>query len=172
MANITTTYDTIANPYINPYLQRTNDVVLSTDSNLTDLGDFSNNGDGGSSGGSGSDSNSNGNTQIQSVKSDGAIGDVWIRNFIRSENWKPSTQGFAIDGQTGYAEFHNVHVVGKISALTGEIGGFLIGATNLSSTYGGNTTILSSGFTAFAAGPTGAPTVTITQEGYLTAKRG
>jgi hypothetical protein len=33
------------------------------------------------------------------------LGDLWIKNFIRSENWKPKTTGFTIDGQTGYVEF-------------------------------------------------------------------
>lgn len=60
-------------------------------------------------------------------------------------------------------------VVGGITATTGTIGGFTIGATTLSATSGGNTTTLSSGSTAFSAGPTGSPTVTITQAGVLTA---
>lgn len=131
MANIYTTYDTIPNPYINPYLERSNDIVLSTDTTLTDLGESSNNSNGGYNGISDventTNSNVNGNPSTQPVKSDGSMGDIWIRNFIRSENWKPSTQGFAIDGQTGYAEFHNVKVVGEIAALTGSIGGFVIG---------------------------------------------
>lgn len=173
MANTITTYDTIPNPYINPYLQRSNEVVSSTDTTLTDLGDSSNSSDGSSGSGSSSDSpNSNGSTQVQAVKSDGAIGDVWIRNFIRSQNWKPSTQGFAIDGQTGYAEFHNVKVIGNITAVTGNIGGFIIGATDLTSTFNGYTTKISSGPIAFSAGPTGAPTVTISQSGLLTAVAG
>lgn len=111
----------------------------------------------------------NGSVETQPVKSDGAMADVWIKNFIRSENWKPKSVGFYIDGQTGYAEFMNVFVSGDIQAVTGTIGGFTIGATDLSATSGGNTTILSSGATAFSAGPTGTPTVTITQAGVITA---
>ena len=121
---------------------------------------------------SGGDSTDNGNVETQAVKNDGSIGDVWIKNFIRSENWQPKTAGFYIDGQTGKAEFSNVYVSGNIQALTGLIGGFTIGATNLSATSGGNTTIVSSGSVAFTAGPTGAPTFTVTQSGVLTATLG
>lgn len=112
---------------------------------------------------------SNGNVEEMPVKSEGALNDVWIRNFIRSENWSPKSKGFYINGLTGYAEFSNVFVSGDIQALTGTIGGFTIGATNLLATSGGNTTILSSGATAFSSGPTGSPTVTITQAGLLSA---
>ena len=116
-----------------------------------------------------SNSEGNGNVQEQNVKNAGAIGDVWVNTFIRSTNWKPRTQGFTIEGQNGYAEFCNVFVSGNIQALTGLIGGFTIGATDISATSGGNTTIISSGPTAFSSGPTGFPTVTITQAGVLTA---
>ena len=61
------------------------------------------------------------------------------------------------------------NIAGTITATAGTIGGWTIGATSLSATAGGNTTILSSGATAFTAGPTGAPAVTITQAGVLTA---
>ena len=57
----------------------------------------------------------NGNLETQPVKSDGAMADVWIKNFMRSENWKPKSVGFYIDGQTGYAEFSNVYVTGGIT---------------------------------------------------------
>ena len=113
--------------------------------------------------------NPNGPTETQPVKNDGALGDVWITNFIRSQNWQPKSVGFFIDGQTGKAEFTNVYISGEIIALSGLIGGFTIGATDLSVTDGLNTTIFSSGSIAFAAGPTGFPTVTITQAGVLTA---
>lgn len=111
----------------------------------------------------------NGNVQTMAVNSDGGMGDVWINNFIRSSNWKPKAVGFYIDGLTGHAEFSDVYVVGTIVAASGTIGGFTIGPTNLSASAGGNTTILSSGSTAFSAGPTGSPTVTITQAGIITA---
>lgn len=114
------------------------------------------------------DTSNNGNTETMPVKSDGSMSDVWINNFIRSQNWKPKKVGFYIDGQTGYAEFTNVFVSGDIQALTGTIGGFTIGATDLKATSGGNTTIISSGPIAFSAGVTGAPNVTITQAGVLT----
>lgn len=81
----------------------------------------------------GSTSSGNGSVEEQSVKSSGALGDVWIKSFIRSQNWQPKTQGFTIDGQTGYAEFTNVFVSGEIEASIGTIGGWTIGAAELSS---------------------------------------
>ena len=110
-----------------------------------------------------------GNVETMPVKSDGSQADIWIKNFIRSENWQPKSVGFSIDGQTGYAEFVNVFVNGEIQALSGLIGGFTIGATDLSVTSGGDTTIISSGNIAFQSGPTGSPTVQIYQNGLLQA---
>jgi len=57
---------------------------------------------------------SNGGVEDKPVKSSGSMGDVWIKTFIRSDNWKPKKVGFYIDGQTGYAEFTNVFVSGEI----------------------------------------------------------
>ncbi len=71
---------------------------------------------------------------------------------------------FSIDATTGAAIF-----AGSLSSPLGNIGGFTIGATTLSATSGGNTTTISSGSTAFSAGPTATPSVTITQAGVLTA---
>ena len=56
---------------------------------------------GGSIVGSNRDDSGGSKTNIASNR----LGDLWIKNFIRSENWKPKTTGFTIDGQTGYAEF-------------------------------------------------------------------
>jgi hypothetical protein len=111
---------------------------------------------------------SGGSVETMPVKSDGAMGDVWISTFIKSTNWQPKTVGFYIDGKTGYAEFSNVYISGNALIGSGTIGGFTIGATNLSATASGNTTILSSGATAFSAGPTGSPTITIMQSGAAT----
>lgn len=61
---------------------------------------------------------------------------------------------------------------GTLSAPSGTIGGFTIGSSDLSATATGNTTIVSSGSTAFAAGPTGSPTFTVTQAGALTVTGG
>lgn len=55
---------------------------------------------------------SNGNVEEQPVKDGGAMGDVWITNFIRSNNWSPKKKGFYIDGRTGYAEFSNIVLSG------------------------------------------------------------
>ncbi len=77
------------------------------------------------------------------------------------------TATFTIDPATG-----DVTLSGTITAVAGTIGGWTIGATSLSAVSGGNTTTLSSGATAFSAGPTATPTVTITQAGVLTATGG
>lgn len=78
---------------------------------------------------------------------------------------------FYIGNTTNYLNWDGSSLVisGNISATTGTIGGFTITATDLSATSGGNTTTLSSGSVAFSAGPTGSPTVTISQAGILTA---
>lgn len=96
----------------------------------------------------------NGAVEEQAVKEGGAMNDLWISNFIRSTNWKPKSLGFYMEGRTGYAEFSNVYVVGDIVATTitassGTIGGFTIGATTLS---GGTTLVLSSESTGTITG--------------------
>ena len=118
------------------------------------------------------DNSSNGSVERTTVTSEGSMDDLWINKFIRSKNWKPKSVGFYIDGESGYAEFSKVFISGEIEALSGEIGGFTIGETDLSATDGVNTTILSSGATAFSAGPTGFPSVMITQGGELIARAG
>lgn len=50
----------------------------------------------------------NGSVEQKVVKSDGGMDDVWVRNFIRSINWKPKISGFNIDGRTGDAQFSNI----------------------------------------------------------------
>lgn len=166
-------YEEIARPY-NVFFERSNDLSIgeATKAPTPSTGGVGNGSSSSQPSYNGGSFKANGNVEKQPVKSDGAIGDVWIRNFIRSIDWKPKKVGFYIDGLTGYAEFTNVFVSGHIQALTGKIGGFTIGATNLSVANGNNSTILSSGTIAFAAGPTGAPTVTISQTGLLTATAG
>src|ERR1035437_10223725 len=48
-------------------------------------------------------------------------------------------------------------ITGNITATTGTIGGFTLGATSLSATSGGNTVTISTGSYVLIAGPTGAP---------------
>ncbi|MFA5696292.1 MAG: LamG domain-containing protein, partial [Bacilli bacterium] len=120
-----------------------------------------------SSSGSGGSSDSNGSVEEAAVKNEGNIKDLWIKTFIRSNDWKPKKKGFYMDGRNGYAEFVNVFISGEIEALTGEIGGFVIGATELTADAGENRTGLSSGNTSFYSGPKNAPTVRITQEGRI-----
>lgn len=87
MAN---TYDSLKYPY-DSYMFRDNDLTASTKATA-----------GGSTVGSNlSDSASGTSTAAPASK----LGDLWIKNFIRSENWKPKTTGFTIDGKSGYVEF-------------------------------------------------------------------
>jgi len=159
-------YEQIERPY-DYLLQRSENITNSestTEENKTSGSDTSQP----STLGGDTDVSSNGNVENMPVKDAGAMDNLWINKFIRSQNWKPKKVGFYIDGQTGYAEFSGVYISGNIEAISGTIGGFTIGATDLSATSGGNTTIVSSGLTAFTAGPTGVPTVTITQAGLAT----
>lgn len=50
----------------------------------------------------------NGSVEQRSLKSEGGIADIWVRNFIRSANWRPKISGFNIDGRTGDAQFSNI----------------------------------------------------------------
>lgn len=62
----------------------------------------------------------------------------------------------------GSARFASVTITG------GNLAGLTISSTDLTATSGGNTTIVSSGSTAFTSGPTASPTFTVTQAGLLT----
>ena len=171
--------ETIDRPY-NAFLERS---LLDSDRSLLNVGtepDVAGNqitpvgGDTSSSGGS---SGLNGSVNDMPVKTDGSIGDVWIKNFIRSENWKPKSVGFAIDGQTGYAEFTNVYVSGDIQALTGHIGGWVINTdsiTDLSGTTGMSSVITGGDDIRFWAGdvvPANAE-FSVTEAGVLKATSG
>ena len=101
-------YSSIERPY-GPHLEREADLAL-------DLG-----GDGQFQGyGAGQDTSaSSGSASSPTVvKGESSIGNLWISNWIRSKNWKPKTQGFYLDGGTGYAEFSNVYVAGSINLST------------------------------------------------------
>jgi len=84
----------------------------------------------------------------------------WLKGITDADVGLNSTDVYGL-----YSD--SVYLKGTIVASGGSIGGWTIGATDLSATSSGNTTILSSGATAFSAGPTGSPTVTITQAGVL-----
>jgi len=99
----------------------------------------------------------NGNTENMPTKDSGAISDLWINTFIKSSNWKPKKQGFWLDGPTGYAEFVNVYVSGNINALTGNIGGFIIGPnyiTDIADSFGLSSEITGGDDVRFWAGST------------------
>jgi hypothetical protein len=83
-----------------------------------------------------------------------------------------STAITAINVKGLYANPSAVSTSGIITAKSGLIGGFTIGATSITAVSGGNTTTVSSGATAFSAGPTGSPTFTVTQAGALTSTSG
>ncbi len=169
------TYSSIYSPYDNN-LQRS-----SNSSDAVSVGDSSSsssNGESsGSSGGSSGETTSN-NTPTETTPNTGTIigdslTDLYLETFIKSRIYMPKVQGIYIDGRTGYFEAQNAVITGDITAETGYIGGttgWTIAAGSISSINGGNTTTLASGGTnAFIAGPTGAPTVSISHAGVLTA---
>lgn len=85
--------------------------------------------------------------------------------------WDSTAYKFSIgDSSSNYLTWDGttLSISGTITIITGTIAGLTISATDLTATSGGNTTIVSSGATAFTAGPTGSPTFTVTQAGLLT----
>lgn len=94
MAN---TYDSLQYPY-DSFMFRDNDLTASTRITAS-----------GSTVGSNISDSASGSTSAAPASN---LGDLWIRNFIRSENWKPKTTGFTIDGKTGYVEFNNLTLYG------------------------------------------------------------
>ena len=163
-------YEEIERPY-NAFLERSDQTV-----NQDTINDLSGNSP--TTPGS-SQSGTNGSVENQPVRSDGAMGDVWIKNFIRSLNWKPKKVGFYIDGQSGYAEFSNVFVSGNIHAFTGEIGGFEIGADYIrdaANNFGLASTVTTGDDVRFWAGTTFADRANapfkVTEAGVITAESG
>ena len=63
-------------------------------------------------------------------------------------------------------------VISWTTAGVTSVSGFTAGSADMTKVSGGNTTIVSSGATAFTAGPTGSPTFTVTQAGIVTATSG
>src|SRR3990167_3494480 len=69
-----------------------------------------------------------------------------------SPNWfKADSSGIWLGGASFAASPFSVSMAGAITGTSGTIGGFTLGATTLTATAGGNTTIVSSGTTAFTA---------------------
>ncbi len=85
----------------------------------------------------------------QNVLSGQSIGDLWIENWIKSRSFKPRSQGFYLDGKTGYAEFSDVLVRGRIEATEGYFGdstnGVQVDSTGLTLTGTGYIQTASSG---------------------------
>jgi hypothetical protein len=71
------------------------------------------------------------------VKNSLAMDDVWITNSLRSQNWKSKTQGFYIDGASGYAEFASGRFRGDLS-----VSGTITGVTIISSHFTSGTITL------------------------------
>jgi len=105
--------------------------------------------------------------------------DVWMNTWIKSKNYLPKSRGFFIDAMAGYIEGMNVFVSGDITASTGSIGGFVIGADylrDLANSFGLASTVTSADDVRFWAGTTFANRVNapfrITEAGVLTAQSG
>ncbi|MFA5382791.1 MAG: hypothetical protein WC356_06500 [Candidatus Micrarchaeia archaeon] len=88
---------------------------------------------------------------------------------ITSDTWGPLS-GYGLYGDRVYLE-GNCYIKGVltiVSGTDGELAGLTISSTALTATGGGNSTIISSGATAFQCGPTLSPTFTVTKAGVLT----
>lgn len=129
-------YGYVDRPY-DAYLNRTTISIGEGSSSKTDTSESAGTSNSNSDVTSLYDPATNGSVESMPVKSEGGIGDVWIKNFIKSDNWKPKTVGFYINGLTGYAEFTNVYISGNIQALTGQVGGWTISDGSLYATTTG-----------------------------------
>jgi hypothetical protein len=89
---MTTSYDTIERPY-------------DSSLNRTDVSyDGTNNGEL-----SGSNESSVAQQETQKVNSSD-LSDLWITNWIKSRNYKPKSEGFYLDGKTGYIEANKLWI--------------------------------------------------------------
>lgn len=104
------TYDNIERPF-GEHLEREAETLLP---NADEAGAL------GVSGGSGAGTTSPSSSTEDKAKITDAdqIEDLYIKNWIKSLNWKPKKQGFYLDGETGYAEFSNVYITGGITLDT------------------------------------------------------
>lgn len=103
---------------------------------------------------------------------------LFIASWIKSRNWQPKARGFYIDGRTGYAEFSSVFITGAITATSGTIGGFEIGADyirDLANSMGLASTVTGGDDVRFWAGATFANRATavfrVTEGGVLTVSK-
>lgn len=94
-------------------------------------------------------------------------GTVVREGTLSSPNFVKGQKGWQLDSD-GTMRAVNADLSGTITAVSGTIGGFTIAATSLSATSGGNTVTLATTANALIAGPTGSPTVVITQAGVAT----
>lgn len=105
--------------------------------------------------------------------------DVWLSSWIKSKNYLPKTMGFFLDAMNGYIECMNVFISGDVTATTGSIGGFVIGADYLrdaANAFGLASTVTSADDVRFWAGSTFAnrdsALFKVTEAGVLTAQSG
>ena len=173
-------YQTIDRPF-NVYLQRPtgdiSDVSRTQETNSSTYGQSAISLSGAGIGGQAAQQG--GQASTQTVKDGSAMGDIWIRTFIRSESWKPKSVGFYIDGQTGYAEFSNIYVSGVIESAQGSIGGFQVGTDyirDIADSFGLSSAVTGGDDIRFWAGSTLANRATapfsITESGVVKATSG
>ncbi len=121
-------YENIERPY-GDHLERTPDTLVTNSEQTLGAGTTID--------GAGTfNSTGGGSVAEPAVTSEASMDDVWIKNVIRSLNWKPKSKGFYIDGATGYAEFSNVFITGSLGVEEGAtIAGWTVGAEEF---YSGN----------------------------------
>lgn len=110
-------YSTIDNPY-NSNLERTS--TFNSGSLNTSVVPSVNN--------AGNNFNNYGNVVSPSqlnknVVSNNTLSNIWIKNWIKSESYKPKKNGFLFDGVKGYIEARDLYVSNGIFKGTFEIGG-------------------------------------------------
>lgn len=106
MANSTNyNYENLDRPYDNSMQRSSNTGGTTADIGMDNTGDAV-------SGSVGSFSGVGENvSNIDTVTTDN-LEDLWIKNFIKSNNYKPKSQGFLIDGTQGYIECMKLYVGG------------------------------------------------------------
>lgn len=104
---------------------------------------------------------------------------IWLNSWIKSKNFLPHARGFYLDARTGYLEAANAYIVGNITAESGNIGGFEIGASYIrdaANSFGLSSTVTAGDDVRFWAGATmvnmAAAPFRVTEAGVLTATSG
>lgn len=120
---MTKVYNTIQRPYDNNISRSSDsDIATTGDGNIgmTDFGTIPAF-EGLSPGGEINEINSSFQMSEDSINGP-AIDNIWIKTFIKSQNYKPGVNGFMIDGISGDVEFGEGNFRGEITATSGKIG--------------------------------------------------